>query len=324
MTHSWTRPGRLLALLAVTVIALLPGTAQADGSQIPGSPLKQTTRAGDWTGGAGCCYVSVGFWRPQDGPWQASRLNSGNTEPISDRRGRKAGPVVARAKASVAETDPAAQTPQAVMGELARDLAAVKSFRYAGTVIDPTGRTRLNGVSTGQGRSRMTLRVGRQVSRMIRLPKRVYWHFNRAFVLANFDRTRSNLRNAGRWLGTSKRNAGELGIGIAESEPKRLARCLTTATGTLSHGGSATVAGLPAIVIVDRGDRPGTTPRKLYLSASLPRLPLRIVQTGKRKPGGSPDVRCRDAEDDTLRSDLRFSGFNARVKIPAPKRAIRL
>lgn len=39
-------------------------------------------------GGARCCYVTVGFWQPQDGPWQVSRLNSGNTEPISDRSGR--------------------------------------------------------------------------------------------------------------------------------------------------------------------------------------------------------------------------------------------
>lgn len=394
-----------------------------------------------YTGGTRCCYVSVGFWQPQDGPWQASRLSSGNTEPISDRRGRlrigdprwetldwpavaarpfytwhklmngegwrhastradvrtelkrtkaalrqlttkrgsqsraairstrgvligyqkalgQAGAVAAGrrayrmayglaalrrldkglnqvrqaqrtasssgAKPSAVNIDPTAQTPQELMDDLARDLSTVKSFRYLGTVTDPGGRTRLNGVSTSQGRSRMTLTVGRQVSRMILLPSRVYWNFNRAFVLANFDRTRSNLRNAGRWLATSKRNAGELGTGIAESEPKRLARCLTQATGTLRHDGSAVVAGKPAIVIVDQGDRPGTTPRKLFLSASGPRLPLRVVQTGKRKAGGSPDLRCRGEGDDTLRSDLRFSGFNARVKIAAPKRTLRL
>lgn len=39
-------------------------------------------------GGARCCYVSVGFWQPQDGPWQATRLDSGATEPVSDRTGR--------------------------------------------------------------------------------------------------------------------------------------------------------------------------------------------------------------------------------------------
>lgn len=39
-------------------------------------------------GGTGCCFVAVGFWQPQDGPWRASRLDSGMTEPISDRTGR--------------------------------------------------------------------------------------------------------------------------------------------------------------------------------------------------------------------------------------------
>lgn len=41
-----------------------------------------------YTGGTRCCYVSVGFWQPQDGPWQTSRLDSGGTEPISDGTGR--------------------------------------------------------------------------------------------------------------------------------------------------------------------------------------------------------------------------------------------
>ena len=228
------------------------------------------------------------------------------------------------AAASTAELDAAAERPEVLMRELARDLSQVKSFRYNGIVVDPRQRTWLSGVSTRQGRSRMTLKVGRQVSRMVRLPSRVFFNFNRAFIVANFDRSRSNLRRAGRWMVTSKQNAGELGVGIAESEPRRLARCLTSKTGTLRQGGSASVAGQPAIVVIDRGDRPGTTPRKIYLAASGPRLPLRIVQTGKRKAGGSPDTRCRDAEDDMLRSDLRFTGFNARVKITAPRRAIRL
>lgn len=354
MPHFRVQLGWVSVFLAVMIFVWLPNTARADRSPIPKSPLKQTIKAGEWTfdldgperpllqiagypteivvrqrdagiatllqpaeflpcavgGPMGCVPIDLmggtsARWETLDWPAVAARPSYA-------------------AKASAAELDPAAQTPQEVIGDLARDLSAVKSFRYAGTVTDPRQRTRLNGASTSQGRSRMTLTVRRQVSRMILLPSRVFWNFNRAFVLANFDRTRSNLRNAGRWLATSKRNAGELGFGIAESEPKRLARCLTESTGTLRHGGSAIVAGQPTIVIVDRGDRPGTTPRKLYLAASGPRLPLRIVQTGQRKAGGSPDVRCRGADDDTLRSDLRFSGFNARVKIAAPKRAARL
>lgn len=41
-----------------------------------------------YTGGPHCCFATVGFWQPQDGPRQASVLDGGSTTPVADQRGR--------------------------------------------------------------------------------------------------------------------------------------------------------------------------------------------------------------------------------------------
>jgi hypothetical protein len=110
-----------------------------------------------------------------------------------------------------------------------------------------------------------------------------------------------------------------------EVQPDVLADCLDDRLGTLSSR-NGTLDGEPVEILVDAGDKPGTAPGELYVSAGEPRLPLRVRQTGARKPGGpAPDPRCSDNEEDPAeRSDLRLSRFDEPVEIEPPSDALDL
>lgn len=67
-----------------------------------------------------------------------------------------------------------------------------------------------------------------------------------------------------------------------------LATCLRADHGSLSSGGTATVAGQGAVVIVDKGDKPGTAPGKLYVATSGTPYPLELQITGATQSGTPP------------------------------------
>ena len=83
-----------------------------------------------------------------------------------------------------------------------------------------------------------------------------------------------------------------------------------------------------SVVLVDKGNVPGTTPGKLYVATTGDPLPLRAIQTGPQAPGGTPDPRCHETKDDvnstTRFSDLRLSNYDAKVQIEAPPGAVDL
>src|SRR4051794_37215949 len=79
---------------------------------------------------------------------------------------------------------------------------------------------------------------------------------------------------AGRWFKVPLASRDDI---VKTLRPKVLSRCLLRDHGSLSRGGTATVDGKPAVVIVDKGDRPGTTPSKLYVAATGKPFPLRQV-----------------------------------------------
>jgi PAS domain-containing protein len=110
-----------------------------------------------------------------------------------------------------------------------------------------------------------------------------------------------------------------------EVQPDVVAGCLDDRLGTLSVR-RGTLDGEPVEILIDAGDKPGTAPGELYISADEPRLPLRLRQTGARKPGGpAPDPRCSDDEEDPGdRSDLRLSRFGESFAIEPPAGALDL
>lgn len=104
-----------------------------------------------------------------------------------------------------------------------------------------------------------------------------------------------------------------------------LSRCLAVGHGTLKRGGTATVGGRAAVVIVDAGDKPGTTPGKLYVATDGPAFPLRILSTGTTRPGGVADPVCKGTSGlHDAGTDVTFTAFDQSLHIAAPAKAISL
>ncbi|MCL2768699.1 MAG: hypothetical protein FWD42_01130 [Solirubrobacterales bacterium] len=104
----------------------------------------------------------------------------------------------------------------------------------------------------------------------------------------------------------------------------RLSECLVEEHGTLAVEGSTTVDGQPAVVVVDRGDRPGTTPSRLYVaSTGQPHL-LRLLATGRQRPGDTHG-RCHKSgemnEPTEPGDELDFS-YDRSPSIAAPAGAL--
>jgi hypothetical protein len=220
--------------------------------------------------------------------------------------------------------DETAKSPKQILADMARDLGKVKSYHFDGTSTDPSGRTRLAGDVTASGKADVVIRQGSATARLVLLPSAAYLRANAAYWKSGggADGAAVAKELAGRWVKMPGSGAGGLTSLVDDMSPKRMASCVSTGTGTLDKAGTATVGGQKAIVIVDRGDRPGTTPGRMYASATGRVLPLRVTQTGKRSAGGHIDTRCEEKTDDSTASDIRLSGFDRPVRITAPRGAI--
>jgi hypothetical protein len=106
-----------------------------------------------------------------------------------------------------------------------------------------------------------------------------------------------------------------------------LARCVVrSGAGTMTvASGSTRVDGLPAVVLREAGDRPGSAPGLLYLAAGSSALPLRATQTAPQRPGGKPDSLCGQtaASDHPERSGtITFGSYDVPMHIEPPPAAL--
>jgi hypothetical protein len=220
-----------------------------------------------------------------------------------------------------AASDESSKTPQQILADVQRDLAKVRSYHFSGSQVDGGSTTRMTGDVSASGRADVTFREGGASVRVILLPPAMYLKANAAFWKANGGKNGRKIADklAGRWL---KTNDPSLKSIIDELLPKRLASCAGVGTGTLKKGGVSSVGGKRAVVVVDEGDKPGTTPGRLYVSTSGRILPLRELQTGKRKRGGHVNPRCEDPHDTSTSADVRFGAFDEPLHITAPHGAL--
>jgi hypothetical protein len=119
------------------------------------------------------------------------------------------------------------------------------------------------------------------------------------------------------------------GVSSFESftDTKTLADCLRADHGTLSSGGTATVAGQGTVVLVDKGDRPGTAPGKLYVASSGTAYPLELQVTGATSSGTPPGgAQCAGTTGGSATGGsssggagtLFFSQYDASVSVTPP------
>ena len=104
------------------------------------------------------------------------------------------------------------------------------------------------------------------------------------------------------------------------TDPGKLADCIGSEHGTLSKSGTSSVNGKDAVVVVDAGDKPGTSPSKLYVATSGSPYPLKLEQTGPAKPGGSTTA-CGGNSTTTQGTGV-FDEYNSSISVTTPKDAI--
>jgi hypothetical protein len=234
--------------------------------------------------------------------------------------------IVAVAGPMAPAADESSKSPKAILADLSQDLRTVKSYHFAGTQTDPAGRSTVVGDVTSSGKANVAIRQGSTAVRMVLLPKAAYLKANAAYWKSAGGKQGDALgqKLADRWVKIPSSGVADLSAAFEDLTPKHLASCAAVGTGSLSKGRTATIGGKKAIVIVDEGDKPGTTPGRLYVTATGRVLPLRVTQTGKRRAGGKIDGRCQDKDDDSTASDVSFSRFDQKVDITAPRGAITL
>ena len=220
----------------------------------------------------------------------------------------------------------ASKSPQAILKDASAALRSAHSFRA-------TGRVALSGqsgtVTVGfEAPASLTFDLatpGAATAKVILTGGVAYLNANRPFyVKQGGSGAAAAALLSGRWLKLPS-NVPGLSSLTDQFKLSTLSHCLAVGHGTLHSGGTATVRGRAAVVIVDAGDKPGTTPGRIYIATSGPAFPLRIHSTGATRPGGKTDPVCKSSSGlHDAGTDVTFTGFNESLHIAAPAKAVSL
>ncbi len=219
-----------------------------------------------------------------------------------------------------------ARSPQEALAAVQDAVRGAESFHIEGTQTDDDGVTRLEADVAADGAVRLALRQeeGAVVDLIVLDQESVYIRADEAFWAQSSASADVQQLLTGRW---AKVPADDETAQLAEQvQPDVVADCLGESVGTLSSRQDS-LDGKDVLVLVDEGDKPGTAPGELFVEADDPALPLRVTQTGARRPGGPPvNPKCGSDEDETPqeRADLRLSRWNEPVEIEAPPDALDL
>jgi len=141
--------------------------------------------------------------------------------------------------------------------------------------------------------------LGKQRIDIIRLGRFAYFHVGAAFWRQYGGAVAAGLF-AGRWVKVSSSTPGFASF-TSLTDMRRLFAGILTGHGTLSVGGTGTIAGRPAVGIVDTSKDGGT----LWIASRGTPYPLRLTQTGG--PGY-----------------ISFDAWNAATRLAAPTSSIDL
>lgn len=206
-----------------------------------------------------------------------------------------------------------------LLEQTAAALGRVRSYHMAGVSVDADGRSHYTGDTSADGRMRATYRDKDGTLSVIVIGLTTYVKGDARYWRRVGAAGVSARTFAGRWVKLPPALGAPLRSDVLRLLPKRQAYCLPKNLGTLSLDGTRTFKGRPVIVLRDEGERPGTTPSELWVAATGPAVPLRELQHGRQRPGGSFDPRCDDRDDDTLRSATTIGRYDRIRPIRPPK-----
>ncbi len=257
------------------------------------------------------------------------------------RRVRSAGAVIDRrlvlALASVAvvisgcgssanSNGEASKPPEQVLSDASTALRQVHSLRVSGMVTVDKLPTAVTLAVKPPSDLSIAMTQGASSAQMILLASSVYIKMSPEFARrqANVPAPTAALIS-NRWLKVPPSAVGGAASLTKQFNLDTLSRCVVENHGSLTRGGTATVNGQPAVVIVDKGDKPGSTPSRLYVATTGPPLPLRAVATGRQRPGGASDAQCNNGGDPTRPGEvLTFTDYNKSLNIAPPAGAVDL
>jgi hypothetical protein len=166
--------------------------------------------------------------------------------------------------------------------------ADVKSVHVKGT-INQSGKPLTVDVSVGSAAAEGSIGVGGGTMDL-RLVDGVTYFRGDSKVFAAFGANAAQASvAAGRWIKDTS-SSGPAGTFSAFLDEKKLFDALLTPQGTISKGGSATVNGKKAVILIDSSAEGG----KLYVAETGEALPLRIERTGSN--GGRVDFLDYDVD----------------------------
>ena len=217
--------------------------------------------------------------------------------------------------------------PKAVVDDASKALAGVKSFHLEGTAVDKKdGEQEIAGDIALPGKVDLKLTTKEGAVQLRLVDGQLFFNADRAFWKAQGLPAQALQLVVDKWVKTPGGQDAGVKQFTALADPAKIGRCLIgDDTGTLSGPEDGDLDGEAVRIVTAKGDKPGTSPGRLYVAAEGDALPLRLEQTGPQKAGGTPDAECGDdGESDTQRSDIRLSAFDEPVDIEAPADAVDL
>ena len=188
--------------------------------------------------------------------------------------------------------------PDAALAKVKAAVADVKSVHVKGT-INQSGQPLNLEVFVGSDSAQGSIGVGGGTMDL-RFVNGITYFRGDAKVFAAFGANAAQASlAAGRWIKDTS-TSGPAASFAGFLNRKQLFDNLLTPQGTVSAGGSATVNGHKALILIDNSSQGG----KLYVASTGAALPLRIARTGAN--GGQID----------------FTDYNADVSVEAPAGAV--
>ena len=217
------------------------------------------------------------------------------------------------------EAKPAAE----ILDDAAAALRRVKSFHVEATQGTGARRNQVTADVKVPSTLRLVIRQSGTTASIIAVKGTVYIKADEAYWKGQRVGSGGAAQLADKWLKspTSDADLRDISKGL---DPDTLGSCLASAHGTLQKGGTETVDGKEAVVIIDKGDRPGSTPARLFVATTGKPLPLRTIATGKQRPGGTKGSECNDSSRSGPGDETNFSRYNESPDISAPKGAVSL
>jgi len=206
-------------------------------------------------------------------------------------------------------------------------LGQVHSFRIDGTTVDGGRPSTITGEVQIPGRLSVTLLSGPTSAHIVTIDDKIYFNANTAYFVAQKASAAVIQQLSNRWVSFPTGAGPSLGSLSAAVNSTTVGQCLIAAhLGTLTVKGAGSVNGQPAVIVADAGDVAGSSPGRIYVATTGEPLPLRTVQTGSVKPGGTPNKTCDetavDVSGSTSASTATFSQYNSAPAISTPPNAV--